>query len=132
MKKEIYHVFVEGIPKPQPRPRKGKHGNFYSPDPCGWKEVIQACFLQKRQPIIQGPVFLTIHFLFHKNGMKENECKLHTQKPDKDNLEKAVMDALTGIGIWKDDCQIYGGTTAKYWTAGKSGAKIWIEEVVNE
>jgi len=132
MKKEIYHVFVEGIPRPQYRARKGKYGNFYSPDPSGWKEVIQGYFLQNKQPVIKGPVFLTIFFYFHKNGMKENERKLHTQKPDKDNLEKAVMDALTGIEIWNDDCQVYGSTTIKVWTGGKSGAKIWIEEVVNE
>jgi Holliday junction resolvase RusA-like endonuclease len=54
----------------------------------------------------------------------------HTQKPDKDNLEKAVMDALTSIGIWKDDCQVYGGITEKYWTADKSGAEILIEELI--
>jgi hypothetical protein len=27
----------------------------------------------------------------------------------------------------RDDCQVYGGNTEKYWTPGKSGAQIWIE-----
>jgi Holliday junction resolvase RusA-like endonuclease len=56
----------------------------------------------------------------------------HTERPDKDNLEKAVMDALTGIQIWNDDCQVYGGNTEKYWTPGKSGARIWIETMNEE
>lgn len=29
----------------------------------------------------------------------------HTKRPDLDNMEKAVMDALTGIA-WVDDCQV--------------------------
>jgi Holliday junction resolvase RusA-like endonuclease len=37
------------------------------------------------------------------------------------------MDSLTAIKIWKDDCQVYGGNTEKYWTPGKSGAHISIE-----
>jgi Holliday junction resolvase RusA-like endonuclease len=36
---------------------------------------------------------------------------------DIDNLEKAVMDALTGI-VWHDDRQIVAKTTAKYLVAG--------------
>jgi Holliday junction resolvase RusA-like endonuclease len=80
-----------------------------------------------RKPRITGPIYLKIHFFFHKaTGL---QCKIipHTVRPDKDNLEKVVMDALTGIQIWKDDCQVYGGNTEKYWTPGKSGAQIWIE-----
>jgi Holliday junction resolvase RusA-like endonuclease len=128
MKKEIYHIFVEGIPKPQPRTRKGKHGNFYNPGTAtSWKNTIQAYFLQNRQPVIMGAVYLTLHFYFKKTGIKKTTP--HTQKPDKDNLEKAVMDALTSIGIWKDDCQVYDGRTAKYWSGDKSGVEIWVKEV---
>ena len=130
MKKAIYHVFVDGIPIAQPRPRKGKHGNFYNPDlATAWKEAIQICFMQKkRMPTITGPVYLTIHFYFQKKGL--NTTIPHTSKPDKDNLEKVVMDALTGIGVWNDDSQVYGGRTAKFWTDDKSGAEIWVEEIV--
>jgi hypothetical protein len=42
-------------------------------------------------------------------------------------MEKAVMDALTAIQVWQDDCQVYGGNTEKYWSPGNSGAQIWIE-----
>jgi Holliday junction resolvase RusA-like endonuclease len=42
------------------------------------------------------------------------------------------MDALTGIQIWKDDCQVCGGKVEKYWTSGKSGAEICIETEAEE
>jgi Holliday junction resolvase RusA-like endonuclease len=127
MRKQVYFVFVEGKPMPQPRPRRGRHGNFYNPCTAdSWKEAIKIAFLMGRKPRITGPVYLGIHFFFHKAGLNGKTAP-HTVKPDKDNLEKAVMDALTGIQVWRDDCQVYGGNTEKYWTSGKSGARIWIE-----
>lgn len=44
----------------------------------------------------------------------------HQQKPDKDNLEKAVMDA-----IFKDDSHIWDGRVTKVW--GENG-KILVTE----
>jgi Holliday junction resolvase RusA-like endonuclease len=127
MKNLVYHIFAEGTPKAQPRPRKGRYGNFYNPDTAdSWKETIQITLLTNRKPPITGPVYLKIHFFFHKAGLHGGIVP-HAVKPDKDNLEKSVMDALTGIQIWRDDCQVYGGNTEKYWTPGKSGAEIWIE-----
>jgi Holliday junction resolvase RusA-like endonuclease len=101
------------------------HGNFYNPPTAdSWKKAIQSVFLMNRKPPITAPVYLTVQFFFHKTSCLHGIP--HTVKPDKDNLEKAVMDALTAIQIWKDDCQVYGGNTEKYWTPGKAGARIWI------
>jgi Holliday junction resolvase RusA-like endonuclease len=36
-----------------------------------------------------------------------------TKKPDKDNIEKLVLDALNGIA-WVDDAQLSGGTIKRY------------------
>jgi Holliday junction resolvase RusA-like endonuclease len=102
------------------------YGNFYNPPTAdSWKKAIQAAFLMNRKPPITAPVYLAVKFFFHKTSCLHGIP--HTVKPDKDNLEKAVMDALTAIQIWKDDCQVYGGNTEKYWTPGNAGAKIWIE-----
>jgi Holliday junction resolvase RusA-like endonuclease len=70
MRKLAYFVFVEGEPRPQPRPRKGRYGNFYNPDTAdSWKDTIQIAFLTNRKPQITGPVYLKIHFFFHKAGL---------------------------------------------------------------
>jgi Holliday junction resolvase RusA-like endonuclease len=131
MKNLIYSVFVDGKPRPQPRSRKGRYGNIYNPNTAdGWKEAIQIAFLMNRKPMIEGAVRFKVHFFFHRAGIQK--IKPHTAKPDIDNLKKAVMDSLTSIGIWKDDCQVYSDPGEKYWTPGKSGAQIWIETEVTE
>ena len=64
-------------------------------------------------------------------GLKASAPKRFTKKPDADNLAKAVLDALTQLGMWKDDSQIcklfvwkdYSGTTL-------GGCQIDIKEVV--
>jgi Holliday junction resolvase RusA-like endonuclease len=123
--KTVYSLFVEGTPKAQPRPRKGKYGNFYNPLVAdAWKEAIQIAFLKVRKPMIGGPVRLKVIFYFHHTGRKGES---HVIKPDIDNLKKPVMDALTAIGVWKDDCQVFADQGEKWWTSGKSGADIMIE-----
>ena len=52
-----------------------------------------------------------------KKKKAEMEGKPHQQKPDKDNLEKALLDA-----IFDDDCRIWDGRVSKVW--GKSGIII--------
>ena len=39
--------------------------------------------------------------------------KRHTVKPDRDNLDKAVLDALTQSGFWGDDSQASDGRIQK-------------------
>jgi hypothetical protein len=38
--------------------------------------------------------------------LKSDAPHYHTGKPDADNLAKAVLDALTTLGIWHDDAQV--------------------------
>jgi Holliday junction resolvase RusA-like endonuclease len=47
--------------------------------------------------------------------------QLHRQKPDRDNIDKAILDAL-----FKDDSGIAAGTLCKRWDDGK-GARIELE-----
>lgn len=44
--------------------------------------------------------------------------KLHRYKPDRDNIDKGILDAL-----WDDDSCIADGSMTKYWDDG-SGARI--------
>lgn len=41
----------------------------------------------------------------------------HASKPDRDNLDKAVMDALKGLA-WNDDAQVCQGSIEKWIAAG--------------
>jgi Holliday junction resolvase RusA-like endonuclease len=39
----------------------------------------------------------------------------HIQKPDLDNLVKAVQDALTDVGVWRDDAQVNRQIVVREW-----------------
>lgn len=51
----------------------------------------------------------------------------HTVKPDRDNCEKLLLDALKGVA-WEDDCQVCDGSPQKFYVAmGESPAvMMWI------
>jgi Holliday junction resolvase RusA-like endonuclease len=136
--------FVPGTPKAQPRPRAfarnfgGKwQARVYDASTAeGWKAAIAVAakpFLPS-EPLV-GPVELHIDFYMPrpkshstKKGLRPAAPNWHTQKPDIDNLEKAVMDALTQIGMWSDDSQVCVKQTTKFWSSEKSGARIVIGE----
>lgn len=52
-----------------------------------------------------------------KKKQEEMNGQPHQQKPDKDNLEKALLDA-----VFTDDCRIWDGRVSKIW--GETGKII--------
>lgn len=141
-----YLIEVDGDPKPQPRPRafarKFGPGNWqarvYTP---GTAEAWKSAIAEAARPLIPaepitGPIRLKITFRFarpkahyrtgrHAGQLRPDAPAWHTGAPDRDNLEKAVMDALTVIGFWKDDGQVCTGTVAKVY-AERPGASITV------
>lgn len=109
-----------GEPKGQPRPRafsRGGKASVYDPGTAeGWKScVAMACKdLANRKLAGALRVALTFYMPRPKSHFKANgQLKptapvfVHTKKPDIDNLEKAVLDAMTQIGVWGDDDQVF-------------------------
>src|SRR5690606_28628451 len=73
-------------------------------------------------PPLECPVRCDVTFVFPRQQNKVWKTRdmpryWHTKKPDRDNLDKAVMDALSGL-LWRDDCQVCYGTIQKYHAAG--------------
>lgn len=54
----------------------------------------------------------------------------HAKKPDRDNLDKAVLDALSGL-LWRDDCQVCSGSLEKWIAAGdeQPGVRVTVREL---
>lgn len=139
--KPTLQFFVHGLPKGQPRARacrRGKFSGVYDPGTAdAWKWAVRAAAKDAWEgtPFV-GPIRLDVTFYFPRpkshfraNGdLKEKAPEWHTSKPDRDNLEKALMDALTTLGVWADDCQVCTGSVRKlYRTEG--GAWVTVAEV---
>jgi Holliday junction resolvase RusA-like endonuclease len=132
--------YVSGEPKGQPRPRafalNGKARVFDPGTAEGWK----SCVAMAAKPYIphipiNQAVELSITFLmprpkkhFDRSGLKTGAPCFFTKKPDTDNLAKAVMDALTILGMWTDDALVCDLTSKKrYSNTGTAGASINIK-----
>jgi len=135
--KEIATAFVHGDPKAQPRTRASSFGGgrarVYDPGTAnGWKNLIAQALRKYAGQAITDALHVDLTFFFPrprshfgtgKNSklMKEFAPEFHTKKPDIDNLEKAVYDALSeksGIGLWKDDAQIVSCRPHKMYADG--------------
>ena len=70
---------------------------------------------------------LIVKWMFPLKG-KHYDGEWYTNKPDYDNLPKAMNDIMTKLGYWKDDCIIASGITEKFWSA-TPGIYVRIEEL---
>ena len=139
-KQELY-LSVPGEPVGQPRHRVctiGGQARMYLPTKHpvkAFKAAIQAAFVENagKWRTIQGPVRVYINVWFSvpaswsRKKRDSHVFKYHAQKPDADNVVKAVLDALTDCGVWVDDSQVASCHVIKRW-AGQ-GPQTFIEIV---
>lgn len=140
-------VFVPGLPVAQPRPRAvsfGGRARIYNPGTSNeWKAcVIHAlqCHFGTFQAGVPLRCDLTFflprpqgHYGTGKNAskLKASAPRFPTGKPDRDNLDKAVCDAITAAGVWGDDSQVVDGRIRKrYADPFQTGCRITITEEI--
>ena len=99
-----YSLEINTRPIPKQRPRLSKFA-VYTPKKTLDYENLVAFEWKRRYKdlILKGAVKLVLVFVFKK----AKSCKktLHTQRPDIDNLEKAILDGLNKVAF-VDDCQV--------------------------
>jgi crossover junction endodeoxyribonuclease RusA len=113
---------IRGLPVAQSRPRayvrpSGKGGVYDDGKSRGWKsEVIGEAMRSKLPRGITGPIRLFVSFEMPRpKRLKEAQASPHVNVPDLDNLLKAVMDALSEYGVWKDDRQVVEFSASKWY-----------------
>lgn len=133
--------WVDGVPKATPRCKafsRGRHAGVYTPATANdWKAMVAIT----ATPYLPGtpitaPVVVKITLVFPR---PKRLCRKKdpmgmipmASKPDRDNCEKAILDMLTNIGMWRDDSQVFAGPVEKWYHAidGKPGAFIAIGTV---
>ena len=137
---------VSGEPRPQPRPRafaRKLAGGGYAARVFGagtaeaWKSLVA----QAAKPWLPATpcqealrLSLVLEFArpkahFTTRGVLRANAPCHPMgKGDADNLAKAVMDAFTQLGLWRDDGQVVRLEVTKRF-ADRSGAVIEIASV---
>jgi len=124
-----FDLFIAGTPKAQPRPKafcRGKRAGVYNPTTAdAWKQAIKDAV--KGLDLGKCPVGVILNFEFERpkshygsrkgvKYIKESSPEWHTQKPDLDNLAKAVLDAVGDAGAWHDDAQVTYLKVTKEWS----------------
>ena len=144
---------VYGVPKAQPRGRAyvnkatGRAGTYDPGTADYWRaavrdEAVEAINKWWRRIQITCGVELKLMFWMprpqhhyrtgkHAGELKPNAPTVHTKKPDLDNLAKAVMDAITDAGLWRDDSLVYQKHSMKVY-GERPGVEITITELANE
>ena len=131
---EVYGVEIPGTPVAQPRHRVSARGGFartYLPKKHPVHEYKRRIAEYTADwPVFVGPVnvFIEVAFPMPQSwSYKKQETMreaYHAQKPDADNIAKAILDALKAR--WKDDAQVARLSIDKRWTDCEQG-HTWLE-----
>jgi Holliday junction resolvase RusA-like endonuclease len=138
MTTNTFTVTIPLTPKPKASVRLSAWGGKYNPSARGMNEMRQCVISQikgKKQPLMKGPVMVIVHFRLpapskftHKQRRILNTTP-HQKRPDGDNLEKFLNDALNGV-VWEDDAKICILFRTKTYTANKKGStSLFVREL---
>lgn len=131
-------VIVPAVPVAQPRARAsswGGHVRLYTPKThpvTEFKATVRMAFQEAyKGPPLTGPLRCNLTFVFPRpQSMIWKKRPMPRAwkpgKPDRDNCDKSVMDALKGIA-WIDDAQVCDGRIRKFFAAGDEQPHVIIE-----
>jgi Holliday junction resolvase RusA-like endonuclease len=123
---------VDGVPVAQPRHKvalRGRRAVAYIPKSHAihaWKWAIEEAAREEAKRIGWVPrkgIALAVSMVFSFERPRSSETQWHTQRPDLDNLAKAVLDALHGIAF-PDDAVVDELKLRKQWR-DKPG--LWVD-----
>lgn len=133
MTTSVTAFFLDAEPMPSPRPRFRVIGKFASAYmPKAYKDHTDLLVKQLQQIACEpreGPVSVDLTVW----ATKPKTSKLAFPKPDIDNYEKTILDAITKAGnLWIDDTQVVQLNSLKLWapTDGHAGYSVAIKPFI--
>lgn len=111
--------------------KNGKAITYNSSELNAAKIKLRA-YLSKHVPErpFEGPVWLGVKWCFPLKG-NHQDGEYKTSKPDTDNLEKVLKDAMEELGFFKNDAQVVSEHIEKFW-ANIPGIYIAMWEIKGE
>lgn len=134
-----FTFIIPGEPVPKARPRfNSRTGHTYTTSKTAKAEkLIKDAYLAQggrnlADYVGRVSICMVFHFPIRKSWAKKKQAELlnstHAIKPDLDNLEKTVLDALNGLAF-KDDSQVCMVKKTKLW---KKEARTIVQLIYGE
>jgi hypothetical protein len=119
----LVRLVIRGEPKSQPRPRfvGGRVISNITPAVSSWQAAVRRAAIEALCAITEGlltkATALRVDVTFFFPTKKSDRWgKPHTQKPDRDNCDKLILDECTKVDLFGgDDCRVSAGMIRKYW-----------------
>jgi len=151
MSLQVLEFSVIGVPAPGGSKRgfyNAKIKRVMIVDACArnkpWREAVRWAAIEAMKHAgirtgqcfpLQGPIRLDVIFWMprpkghyrtgnHAGKLRENAPLYPVTKPDRTKLLRALEDALTDSGIWKDDTQVVSGDVSKRYTTREARADV--------
>lgn len=119
--REVLQVHIIGLPVPQGSKKGFARGKFVrivddnATSLKPWRATVADAVYAAREAqyhaTMSGPVSVRLAFVFPRIKTAPKWMFWKTTKPDGDKLERAVWDAMTDAGVYRDDGQVcdWGG-----------------------
>lgn len=133
---------IHGTPFAKQRPRSGfnKHigraVTFNTAANEAFEGTVSSIAAGLFSAPLEGPVSVTVEAIFcpapswSKKRRAAAMGQPHTQKPDCDNIAKAILDGLNRIA-WADDAQVADSRVTKRW-GERAETRVTVEEINQE
>src|SRR5881392_2089938 len=98
-------LFIPGTPAPQGSKRHIGHGRMLESSAAvgPWRERVALAVHQQGWPLLAGPVAVDLTFVMPRpKSAPKRSTPPAIRRPDLDKLERAILDALTGIAFADD------------------------------
>ncbi len=129
----ILGVFIAGNPAPQGSKRLFNgimvEANSRTKE---WRADVRAALIREDgtpREYFDGPVQVIAQFVMPRpKSAPKKRAATADKKPDLDKLLRAVLDAISSSGMWRDDCQVVQITAEKKVAAeGETpGLRLWV------
>jgi Holliday junction resolvase RusA-like endonuclease len=85
-----------------------------------WKYMVTAAAREalRDSPPVEGPIAIDIEFYLPRPKSAQKRVVYPVKKPDLDKLVRAILDACTDAGVWKDDAQVVAVIATKSFASG--------------